>query len=285
LGGYNQPNAYQQTSGAQQAGGYQQPAYGQPMGAYSPPPANDGVVGGALSDGWAAFKQNAGLYIGMFLVYMVIYGVMAGITSGIGSVFNIGGEQLASSKSAGVLAFVGLWVFSSNLIVGIISMALMTGYQMAAVKAMRGGQPEFTDLFSTFPYLIPLGIAWTLYMLAILGGMVLLIVPGVIIALGFSQFALLVIDRKLPAIEALKTSWAIMRGYKAWFIVLGLALVGINLLGLLALLVGLIVTVPLSSVIQAAFYKRVLDAYERANGPIGGAQPQAAAYPQSGYPG
>jgi uncharacterized membrane protein len=87
--------------------------------------------------------------------------------------------------------------------------------------------------------------------------MLLLILPGVIVALGLSQAGYLIFDRGMGGLDALKSSWKLMIGYRQRLFLLTLALLGINLLGLLALCIGLLVTAPLTTVILAVFYERV----------------------------
>jgi uncharacterized membrane protein len=86
-------------------------------------------------------------------------------------------------------------------------------------------------------------------------GLVLLIVPGVIFGLMFMFSTFLVIDRELAPIEALKESNRITYGHKWRLLGFTLVLLLINVLGALALLVGLLVTVPVSSLTFTHAYR------------------------------
>lgn len=239
----------------------------------APPVVQPGIVSGSISEGWRTFTAHAGLFIGMFVALVVITLLLSGLSKGVSLVLGIESleslfEGGASIEGSGAMVSVILWEVVASTLLGIVSTVLGLGAQMAAVRAMRGSQPEFRDLFSVLPMFVTVLVAYILYALMVLGGVILFIIPGIIFAIGFVQYSLLVADKRLPAVASLKLSWAIMRGYKGWYFLLGFVLLGINLLGLLALVIGLIVTVPLSYVIQAAFYRQVLDIYERSNGPV-----------------
>ena len=77
-------------------------------------------------------------------------------------------------------------------------------------------------------------------------GIPLLFVLGVIFSLMFMFSGFLVIDRELGPIEAMKESYRMTHGYKWSLLGLLLLLFLINLLGLLAFIVGIFVSAPVS---------------------------------------
>ena len=113
---------------------------------------------------------------------------------------------------------------------------------------------EIGDLWNPQPFWRFLG-AEILGAIIIFFGLLLLIVPGIIAALGLGMVPFTVIDRGAGPIDALKESWRITKGHKGQLALLGLALLGINLLGILALVVGLLVTVPVTWLTIAHVYR------------------------------
>jgi uncharacterized membrane protein len=91
--------------------------------------------------------------------------------------------------------------------------------------------------------------------LAVAIGFVLLIVPGVIFALMFLFTTFIVIDYELGPIEAMTESNRITRGHKWQLLGFGIVLTLINLLGVLALVVGLLVSIPVSTLAFAHAYR------------------------------
>ena len=206
-------------------------------------PQSTGIVSGSLSDGWVAFKKRPGLLIGMLIAFYILnyfslYLFMA-----------LTGENVQQA-SGGFLTF--------QLILAIINMTLFAGYTYTALNIIRGEQVSFATFFSGFPKILTIAVSFIIAMLIIYVGLLLLIVPGLIIAFGFSQILIMIVDMDYGPFEAIKKSWRMMRGYKFSYFLLILAMAGINLLGALALVVGLLVTIPLSYATMAAFYNRLM---------------------------
>jgi uncharacterized membrane protein len=80
-------------------------------------------------------------------------------------------------------------------------------------------------------------------------------VPGIIFMLMFMFTTFIVIERELGPIDAMKESRRITRGHKWQLLGFLLLLVLINLLGLLALVVGMLVSIPVSSLAFAHAYR------------------------------
>jgi uncharacterized membrane protein len=74
-------------------------------------------------------------------------------------------------------------------------------------------------------------------------GFALALVPMVMVTLALFQYQLLIVDRRLGAIDALRTSYEITRGNKLTLLLVGVVLAGISLaamlVGLLALCIGI----------------------------------------------
>ena len=117
---------------------------------------------------------------------------------------------------------------------------------------------EFAELFSCFPLFFKYLFGSILCMLIVLGGMILLIIPGIIWSIKFQFFTYFIIDKGLGPIEALKRSSAITKGAKWDLFIFGLLLGLINLLGALCLLVGLFATIPTTIVAMAFVYRKLL---------------------------
>lgn len=91
--------------------------------------------------------------------------------------------------------------------------------------------------------------------LVVICGLILLIIPGIILMLMFAFVKFIVIDRNLGPIEAMRESARITHGHRLELLLLFLALLGLNVLGLIALIVGLLVTGPISMLALAHAYR------------------------------
>ena len=85
-------------------------------------------------------------------------------------------------------------------------------------------------------------------------GLLLLIVPGIILGLMFSQFLYLIVDRNMGIVESLEVSAQITRGNKVTIFLLWFVSLGLVLAGFLMCCVGLIFTGPLVNLMWVVAY-------------------------------
>ncbi|MDR1998106.1 MAG: hypothetical protein LBQ83_07280 [Candidatus Margulisbacteria bacterium] len=96
-----------------------------------------------------------------------------------------------------------------------------------------------------------------LYSLIILGGYILLVIPGLVWTITYAFAPLLVIDKKLSVTQALAASRKLVSGQR-WPVFLWSLAIGIfNLAGLLCLGLGLLFTLPVSFYASAYLYGRL----------------------------
>lgn len=197
-------------------------------------------TGSALRFGWETFKRRPWFFVGSTFVILLASGLINAFSTAIDGA--IGGSVDQPTIVGSVL----------NLGLGTLLSMGATAFYLAAHD-----NPETVDLPTLWhpqPFLKYLG-ASILFGLAVAAGFVLLIVPGVIVGLMFMFTTFIVIDRGLGPIEAMKESRRITDGHKWMLLGFSLMLVLINLLGMLALVVGLLVTIPVSSLALVCAYR------------------------------
>ncbi|EKD96462.1 MAG: hypothetical protein ACD_24C00035G0005, partial [uncultured bacterium] len=96
-----------------------------------------------------------------------------------------------------------------------------------------------------------------LYGAIVMIGLLLLIVPGIILAVKYQYLMYLVIDEELGPLEALGKSGRITNGNKFNLFIWGLVMALVNVVGALAFFVGLFVTIPLTSIASAYIYRKL----------------------------
>lgn len=204
-------------------------------------------VGECIGYAWETFKRRPWILIGGVLLACVISGLPQAIAP-----YPVPPEPGVPPPPPSTLAIVMSLV---SIVVSIfVSMAFVT-FSLRAhdnIEALTIG-----DLWNPAPFWRFLG-AYILVTLTVAAGFILLIVPGVIASLGLAFAPYLTIDRGMGPIDAYKGSWHITKGHKWQLFLLVLALIGLNILGALALLVGLLVTLPITLIATAHAY-RVLE--------------------------
>lgn len=203
----------------------------------TPEPPSTGrsfTVGDAISYGWNAYWQYVGpmvLITVVILAVNVVLGVVAQAT-----------DSLAALIVLQVLGFV----------VGIV---VAMGLIRAALAVTEGRMPEVRMLLETDgfgPYLV----ASIFVGLGVLAGLVLLIVPGIILAIVWHFFGYVIVQEPgTRATDAMRRSAEITRGNRWQLFGLGLLLLLINLAGALACGVGLIFTYGITAISVAWTYK------------------------------
>ncbi|WP_457568551.1 hypothetical protein [Desulfurobacterium sp.] len=146
----------------------------------------------------------------------------------------------------------------------LFSILISGGFVYAMMKVVREGQAEIIDLFIMFEdmnlgtnYLIMSVIQSIILMIAFM----LLVIPGIYLSVGYIFAPYLLIDRRLSPWEALETSRKTV--HKRWFqyFLFTLTILLINVLGALMLLIGLIVTIPLSIVAFIKLYEQTFNGW------------------------
>jgi uncharacterized membrane protein len=173
-------------------------------------------------------------------VILLVSGLINGFTSGIDAALT------GSTEEPSIIGTV------INLALGTLLSMGATAFYLAAHD-----NPDTADLSLLWhprPFWKYLG-ASILLALAVAIGFVLLIVPGIILGLMFMFTTFVVIERELGPIDAMSESHRLTRGHKWRLFGFVLLLLLINVLGVLALVVGLLVSIPVSTLAFVHAYR------------------------------
>ena len=210
------------------------PACGQPTGFPPPlvepsPGRHPGALplGEYLKTGWGLFMQYPGGFVGFGLLYLVIQAVFHSI------------------PFVGAVASVA------------VSTPLIMGNFFVSAKLLQGKTPEFRDFFSGFQFFLPLLLLSLVAGSFIAIGTMLLVIPGVYLAVAYLFASYLVIDRGLDFWPAMELSRLTVNPRWFGFFAFVLLLALLNLAGAIALGVGLLVTVPLSFCTMTVLYAEI----------------------------
>jgi hypothetical protein len=194
-------------------------------------------VGEALGFGWETTKSHLGFFIVLLIIVLIVYGIPQAISQ-------------AGRDNAGLALIGGLL----SLVVGV---QMQIGLTRIALKFVDGRQAEFSDLFSGFELFISMLIAAILVWFILTIGFLLLVVPGIILALILCFYSYAIVDRGLGPIDALKHSAAVTKGARMALLGFWIVAFLLNLVGLLALVIGLFVTGPITMVAAAYVYRKL----------------------------
>ncbi|MEZ4462058.1 MAG: hypothetical protein R3E66_20530 [bacterium] len=134
----------------------------------------------------------------------------------------------------------------TTAIITVISAVLMGGYNIMWLRIVRGEEVSFNNIMEVKPFVIPPVLTTILMQVAIFFGYLALIVPGVILAFGLCMTQIVVVDKNLKLVDALKGSWAITNGHKMSIFIFGILATVINVIGMIPCGLGMLVTIPMS---------------------------------------
>jgi uncharacterized membrane protein len=187
--------------------------------------------------GWSAMKTNF-LFFAVLLIFSGIFKVVENMIS----------------ESIKNYPFTALGVVLIFVLVQIIISMIFTKASLQVSNNEAAGSGDFLSFLNSFFSFFGASI---LYGLVVAVGLILLIIPGIIWAIRFSQYGYIIIDKGIGPIQALKESWEITRGSEWNLMGFSFLSVLINLTGLICLIVGLFVSVPVTTVAAAYVYRKL----------------------------
>ena len=194
-------------------------------------------MGQYFGRGWEIFNSYALPFVGFTLLLVVIFGAMSFILP-----FPLGtGEQ-----------------GGGNIVANILSPILGAGYYIVAFQIARNRPKAFGDFFQGFNRFLPILLYSIVSSILILVGLILLIIPGLYLAVSYVFGLPLLLDKSLDFWPALETSRKLVS--KNWFsFFVFLILLGfLNLAGALLLGIGLLVTIPWTVCAVVAAYEDIV---------------------------
>lgn len=135
---------------------------------------------------------------------------------------------------------------------------LQLGLCFFFLNLVRGQETRFELLFEGFKPLLTVLLSYAIIAALTIMGLILLIVPGIIVALGFSMtYYVIADDPEITFQVALEQSWKLTDGYKMELLVLNLRFIPWYLLGLLCLIVGVFAVIPWHNTTLALYYEHL----------------------------
>ena len=163
-------------------------------------------------------------------------------------------------KHIASLIFLTLTAVAVSVVsLGILAPVVMAGYMQAILLLVRDGrEPEVQDVFSQMRLFLPLFAFGIVLTIAVLVGLLLLFLPGVLIMVGVSFCCIymlpLMTDRNMGLIDAAQESFAMVTKEKIGdHVIVYLLFAGISTVGSTVLL-GSLFTHPLATVFLMSIY-------------------------------
>jgi uncharacterized membrane protein len=171
-----------------------------------------------IGQGWDAVKDDLGIFVVMTIVMMVVNGFVPFLLQG----------------------------------------ATTAGFQGAFKRKLRGQKADLGDMFQGFQFFVPTLVAHLLISLYAFLAFLCFIIPGLVVAAMYSFTFLFIIDKRMDYGAAMRASREVVKQDYVGYTLFLVALMALNIVGALCLIVGLLVTIPISMAAIAVAYQDVV---------------------------
>jgi uncharacterized membrane protein len=210
--------------------------------------------------GWKTFKARPWIFVKAGLAVALIGAVFNLVSSGLGELGKITGGPLfiliAILSLAVSLASIYVSLTVNNM--GTISFYLKAHDDVSSVT--------LRDLYRPHPFWRFL-LSVLMVTVIVIIGFILLIIPGIIAVLALSFTTYLVLTRDIKAADAIKESLRLTNGNRWKLFLFILASLLVNIVGFIALFIGLFVTIPVSLLAYVHVFRTIEAAKEGLTAP------------------
>lgn len=192
----------------------------------------------AFNFAWPIFKKRFGLFTAVLLTIFCAWVAL--------EIVVITGQRLGIVLwAAAHLAFL---VFVAGLEVGFLQICL---------ALCAGREPRFADIFTRLALGPKFLACQILYLLVVVIGLLLLVVPGVYCGVRYALFGFCMAASKTSLVGSFQQSAILSTGTMTYLLRILVALFVLNTAGACLLGLGLFITVPLSVLMMTAVYRQL----------------------------
>lgn len=214
---------------------------------------------GVIDEGWNVVRRDPTLILVAFLVFVL------------GSLVSIVGAGIAGAVGGDAAPFIQLGFDLLNLP---IAAYFAIGWIRYLLRLLRGEPVELGLLFTGGGMTLRMVGVALVFRLGVVIGLLLLIVPGMILAMGWWVCGYELVDRDRGVFASLGGSWRLTRGHRWNLVLLWIFHILIGLLGLLFCVFGVFVSFAILAAADTALYLRL-----RGEKPVAGPQALGAQAP------
>jgi uncharacterized membrane protein len=179
-------------------------------------------IGAAMAEGWATYKREPLLLSSATLLLLVINTIATNIP------------------------------FLNMVLYG----PMLAGLYILVMRVARGENASFGNLFDGFrQFFVPTVLASVVTSILITLGILLLVLPGIYLALAYGFTYMYIVDRQLDFWPAMEASRKTITAHFWQYLVLALLFLVICLLGAIPFGLGLLVAMPLCMAAQYCVYR------------------------------
>lgn len=149
-------------------------------------------------------------------------------------------------------------VILSTVVPVILQGPMLAGMHIVCWRVLLGGRADVGDLFGGLNFFVPALVASLLIMVFSFVGLLACLVGALVVTAMYQFTYLFIVDRKMDFWPAMQASHAVVKQDYAGFVLFLLAIIGLQILGVLACFVGLLVTIPVHYMAITVAYREMV---------------------------
>ena len=152
-----------------------------------------------------------------------------------------------------------LSIYASSTMEMLFTLPILIGIMLLGVRRARDEMLEIPSIFNYFDMIIPIMLAYIAMSLLLTIGFILLIIPGIYLAVSYAFVYILIVDKGLNVWEAMELSRKTVT--RQWFKFFGLSLLSgiIIVISAIPLGIGLIWSIPATYIAYGLLYHHLFD--------------------------
>ena len=189
-------------------------------------------IGKAIGYGWESVKKNLWYFVGMAIVVAVVQGI----------------PSYFDKSDMGIESIISL----------VLSTWITVGYLHIILNFYKNKKKPLSEMFTQWKYFGRALLASIWIGLIVLVGLILLVFPGIYLALKYQFVMNLIVDKNIGVSEAMKESAEMTKGVKWQLFGFGFTALGVMILGAICLGVGVLVAMPVVLIAEIYIYNNLL---------------------------
>jgi hypothetical protein len=201
---------------------------------------NSIIIHEAINFAWTTFKKHYPL---LTAILLTIFGAWVVL-----EIIVIAGQRFGL-----------VWWTVAHLAFFFIFAGIEVGFVQACFALYDGKEPTFTDTFGYLPLGLKFLAGQVLYLLITIIGLVFLIIPGVYFSVRYAFISFRQVAGEERLSQSFQQSAILSTGNHVSLLALIGSLLVFNVIGACFLGIGLLITIPLSTLTMTAIYKQVTE--------------------------
>lgn len=146
-----------------------------------------------------------------------------------------------------------------SFLLTLFQLFISLGFTKIMLLLVQDKYVEVADMFNNFRIFLSYFVASFLYGIAVFLGILLLVIPGIFIAIRFQFYPYFIIEQGDSSFVALKKSFNLSQNLSLELFLLGVVVIALNILGILLFGVGILFTYPLTTMATAIVFKGLIE--------------------------